>query len=261
MMIDLLHLLLVVAADALLTAHFDGGNFTFYSVPTKITTKPTLRHLAGFWDIESGDYKELDPIYHSIDESENSSIEWATFNRTSGLPRRGIVLSPIWTIRSARSYWLQLEGKIDAKGPALIGTALWDNLTISLYQQECTSPQWRSVPISTYPVHDSQEYVQVKFLVKSSSQIVCQRFVALAGEKRLYTPQSDQEVVGKIYVTFGVLFFIMMLISILITMLFWSRERHKSPESQHHHHQQNDDQRGDEELEHRPFHTLETIPE
>lgn len=91
-------------------------------------------------------------------------------------------------------------------------------------------------------MHDSQEYVQVKFLVKSSSHIVCQvssfniifiliiskRFVALAGEKRQYTPQSDEEVVGKIYVTFGVLFFIMMLISILITMLFWSRGKYLS---------------------------------
>ena len=47
--------------------------------------------------------------------------------------------------------------------------------------------------------------------------------MALAGEKRQWMPLSNGEVVGKIYVTFGVLFFIMMLISILITMLFWTR--------------------------------------
>ena len=59
MMIKLLVVVAVATVDALLTAHFDGGNFTFYSVPTKITSEPTLRHLNGFWDIESADYKQV----------------------------------------------------------------------------------------------------------------------------------------------------------------------------------------------------------
>ena len=51
----------------------------------------------------------------------------------------------------------------------------------------------------------------------------------MAGEKRQYIAPSEDYIVGKIYVTFGVLFFIMMLVSILITMLFWTRGRKKGP--------------------------------
>ena len=55
-----LHLLQVVTSATLLTETFDGGNFTFFgSIPAKITIEPNLRHLKGFWDIESSDYKKV----------------------------------------------------------------------------------------------------------------------------------------------------------------------------------------------------------
>ena len=53
-------------------------------------------------------------------------------------------------------------------GPALIGSDLWDNLTISLYQQQCQTDQWLSVPFSLYPIKYTQSYVQIKFSVKTT---------------------------------------------------------------------------------------------
>ena len=38
-------------------------------------------------------------------------VEWVTFNYRTGLPARGIILSPVWVIQSEK-YWISLEGNI-----------------------------------------------------------------------------------------------------------------------------------------------------
>ena len=38
-------------------------------------------------------------------------VEWVAFNYRTGLPARGIILSPVWVIQSEK-YWISLEGNI-----------------------------------------------------------------------------------------------------------------------------------------------------
>ena len=38
-------------------------------------------------------------------------VEWVAFKYQTGLPARGIILSPVWVIQSEK-YWISLEGNI-----------------------------------------------------------------------------------------------------------------------------------------------------
>ena len=38
-------------------------------------------------------------------------VEWVAFKYQTGLPARGIILSPVWVIQSEK-YWISLEGNV-----------------------------------------------------------------------------------------------------------------------------------------------------
>jgi len=243
-----------ISSAAYLCETIDGGNFTQNGQWPDRPGQLKYPHLGGYWNIKAVDHTQIEGDTFKnrtyVDE-----VEWVAFKYQTGLPARGIILSPVWVIQSEK-YWISLEGKVNIKGPADVGRDLWDNLTISVYQKECNASSWSQIVFTSHQDSQKSSNIQVKFLIKSNGG-TCQMYVAIAGEKQPYISRTAKDVAQKIYSTFGILFFIMMVISIMITMLICKKSGHKTSQSE-----TADDvtDLDDAEVD-RPFTKLETIPE
>jgi len=188
-----------------------------------------FKYLDGYWDIKKVTIDEILP-FHTVTIKDD--IEHICVNETSryanNLPSKSIMLSDIWRFDSISNIYVGLETDIPIKGPDEIGEDFWNNYTISVYSSDCAVNRryWSAQSFTTQKNEDGSW--NIRFIVKSEGGR-CRLVVPMASEKDVYQANPMNAIAAQIYSTFGVLFIILCISSIIISLLFCKTKKHEDP--------------------------------